>query len=56
MTGIVIYEVLRDRFRGITGIKTVKTGTLLAPICDREHQESQDEEIINVGESQMHKV
>jgi len=28
----------------------------LAPICDREQQESQDEEIINVGESQVYEV
>jgi hypothetical protein len=34
----------------------VTTGALLAQICDREQQESQDEEIINVGESQMYEV
>jgi len=56
MTEIVISEVLRDWFRGISGIKTVKIGTLLAPICNREQQESQDKEIINIGESQMHEV
>lgn len=37
-------------------IKTVTTGTLLTAICDAEQQESQDEEIINVGQSQEYEV
>jgi hypothetical protein len=32
---------------------TVKTGALLTPISDAQHQESQDEEIRNVGEIQQ---
>jgi len=35
---------------------TVKTGALLTPICDAQHQESQDEEIRNVRESQENEV
>jgi hypothetical protein len=47
---------LRDQLCGIIEIKTVTSGTLLTPICDREKQESQDKYIINIGESQMYKV
>ena len=35
---------------------TVKTEALLTPICDAQHQESQDEEIRNVGEIQENEV
>lgn len=35
---------------------TMITGALLTPICDAQHQESQDEEIRNVGESQEKEV
>jgi hypothetical protein len=47
---------LRDWFCEIIEIKTVTSGTLLTPIYNREQQESQDKEIINMGESQMYKV
>jgi hypothetical protein len=37
-------------------MKTVRTVALLTPICDTQQQESQNEEIRNVGESQESEV
>jgi hypothetical protein len=37
-------------------MKAVETGALLTPICDVQHQESQYEEIRNVGENEENEV
>lgn len=56
MTETVISEVFKTAVLWDHRNKAVTTGTLLTPISDREQQESQDEETINDGESQMYEV
>jgi hypothetical protein len=56
MTEAVFPRFLRDGYCGIIEIKSITTGDLLTAICDAEHQESQDEEITNIGESRKHEV